>query len=406
MNSVFCLSHPESQIAAFQHRFNFEKRKSTLDTLIHAQISSLGDHSFFHTHLGESKMALEEAKLSPILAQILKVVSVIIKFFNRNPSEIDDLLAVNSFAERLIENYTQILEPGRLEYHSFEEQGENNLYYLQLYQLMQAQKLLTDFQKSFSENHSCEVAHLPEWLQDSLIEMAATKDESSDLKVLFEKFGDTPSLIDQLLEVFSSQISHYNQLIQTIGEKERNALITSIQSNDKVIDLLANHRAVTEAQATYDTSIERVFETLPIYKWDDNGHDIEWIADPAKQVHAYRRQSSDGASIACVHNFTDQEQQFTVVIPKKQCLRIHPKEIFNSDALEFGGQGGKNPQITIVGSDEEIKYMVKLAPLSTAIIDEGLMEIGAEEEDPEIEDVGIVTKIGNFFKKPFSSLIN
>ncbi|MGC1878269.1 MAG: glycogen/starch synthase [Rhabdochlamydiaceae bacterium] len=263
MNSVFCLSHPESQIAAFQQRFNFEKRKSALDTLIHAQISSLGDHSFFHTHLGESKMALEEAKLSPILAQILKVVSVIIKFFNRNLSEIDDLLAVNSFAERLIENYTQILEPSRLKYHSFEEQGENNLYYLQLYQLMQAQKLLTDFQKSFSENHSCEVAHLPEWLQDSLIEMAGTKDESSDLKVLFEKSGDTPSLIDQLLEVFSSQISHYTQLIQTTGEKERDALVTSIQSNDKVIDLLASHRAVSNAQATYDTSIERVFETLP-----------------------------------------------------------------------------------------------------------------------------------------------
>jgi 1,4-alpha-glucan branching enzyme len=148
------------------------------------------------------------------------------------------------------------------------------------------------------------------------------------------------------------------------------------------------------------TELHRIYKTnKPFYKWDDNGHDIDWITDPARQVHAYRRQSPDGASVVCVHNFTDREQQFTIVIPKKKCINVRPKEIFNSDALEFGGQGQKNLQIVLEEDGNEMKYLVRLAPLSTTIVEEGQIEIEAEEENFNQADKGIVKKIINLFKK-------
>ncbi|MGC1878268.1 MAG: glycogen/starch synthase [Rhabdochlamydiaceae bacterium] len=250
------LKNSKLQAAAFEYLINFDKTKYLLS-------NSLDDHSFFHTHLIESKKAFEGARPPPIFKQNFKIWNVFTNFFNQAPAEVDESLAAHSFTEHLIENYTEILEPGFLEYLSFEEQCANNLYYLRLCQWMQILKLLTDFRKNFSENHHCEMTHFPAWLQNSLKEMAATKGANRNLKVLFEQSGDALCLIDQLLRVVSSQVTNYIQLIQVKEDKERRTLIASIQSNDKVVGFLANHHAVSDSKSTYNTSIERVFETLP-----------------------------------------------------------------------------------------------------------------------------------------------
>ena len=177
------LKNSKLQAAAFEYLINFDKTKYLLS-------NSLDDHSFFHTHLIESKKAFEGARPPPIFKQNFKIWNVFTNFFNQAPAEVDESLAAHSFTEHLIENYTEILEPGFLEYLSFEEQCANNLYYLRLCQWMQILKLLTDFRKNFSENHHCEMTHFPAWLQNSLKEMAATKGANRNLKVLFEQSGD------------------------------------------------------------------------------------------------------------------------------------------------------------------------------------------------------------------------
>jgi len=107
------------------------------------------------------------------------------------------------------------------------------------------------------------------------------------------------------------------------------------------------------------------------YERDNNGKDIEWICDPNNRVHAYRRQSSDGSSYSCLHNFTGREtRRFTVTVPKKEGRVISPEEIFNTDDSNFDGQGRLNHQIKIEENEHEIKYTVQIPPLATVIIKE------------------------------------
>jgi 1,4-alpha-glucan branching enzyme len=88
------------------------------------------------------------------------------------------------------------------------------------------------------------------------------------------------------------------------------------------------------------------------HEFDANGKDLEWIADPNRKLHAYRRKNSKGESFICVHNFGDVEAKFES--ENKVC-----KEIFNSDAREFGGKGGTHTEGPF-----------KVPPLSTIILKE------------------------------------
>lgn len=90
----------------------------------------------------------------------------------------------------------------------------------------------------------------------------------------------------------------------------------------------------------------------PLYESDSNGHDLEWIDDPQKQVHAYRRKSSDGKSLVCVHNLNHCPN--AIELPKGRLL-------FNSNAVEFGGSG----EVLSQEGDQ-----VHVPPLTTLIFEE------------------------------------
>ena len=104
------------------------------------------------------------------------------------------------------------------------------------------------------------------------------------------------------------------------------------------------------------------------WELDDNERDLEWIRDPLKHVHAYRRVSSDGNQSACLHNFTDQERTFTVSCSADAA--VHPEEIFNSDSHEFGGLGRTNTKIRLIEGVAGKYYTVTIPPLTTLIIKE------------------------------------
>lgn len=119
-------------------------------------------------------------------------------------------------------------------------------------------------------------------------------------------------------------------------------------------------------------ALHEIYKTKKaFYEYDDSGNDIEWIKDPKELIHAYRRESSDGSSFVCLHNFLNEgTQEFTVVVKKDPAIKIALEEIFNSDAPIFGGAGRINDQIRFEEHQNEITYTVRIPPLSTIIIRE------------------------------------
>lgn len=71
--------------------------------------------------------------------------------------------------------------------------------------------------------------------------------------------------------------------------------------------------------------LNTIYKTYkPFWQHDDNANDLIWIEknDPEKRVHAYRRTSDEGESIACLHNFSDTEvQEFVVMLENKEILK-------------------------------------------------------------------------------------
>ncbi|NGX39278.1 MAG: 1,4-alpha-glucan branching enzyme GlgB [Chlamydiae bacterium] len=108
-----------------------------------------------------------------------------------------------------------------------------------------------------------------------------------------------------------------------------------------------------------------------LYEADNNGKDLEWITDPEKRVHAYRRKSSNGSSLACFHNFTDKEAtKVTVRFKGDEGKEYSLTELINTDDIEFGGSGRINKNITFSRDGEEICYTIQVPPLSTVVIRE------------------------------------
>jgi alpha-1,4-glucan:alpha-1,4-glucan 6-glycosyltransferase len=71
--------------------------------------------------------------------------------------------------------------------------------------------------------------------------------------------------------------------------------------------------------------LNKIYKTYePFWQHDDNANDLTWIEknDPEKRIHAYRRTSDNGKSIACLHNFSDNEvQEFVVMLENKEILK-------------------------------------------------------------------------------------
>ncbi len=95
------------------------------------------------------------------------------------------------------------------------------------------------------------------------------------------------------------------------------------------------------------------------FEWQ--GH--EWIdfSDTQNSVISYLRKSAD-KTIACVHNFTP-EFHSEYQLPLKNVKQM--KEVFNSDALQYGGSNQLNAEVRI----EEEAVCFALAPLAAQIFE-------------------------------------
>ncbi len=119
--------------------------------------------------------------------------------------------------------------------------------------------------------------------------------------------------------------------------------------------------------------MHEIYLTEPaFYERDANGHDLEWVEDPAKKIHAYRRSAKDGTTFCCFHNFASRTpEQFTVKIPKDRIKQLDLREIFSTDDTVFGGNGFTNGEITINKDDT---YSITIPPFCSVIIKEGVFE--------------------------------
>ncbi|MCE5319298.1 MAG: glycogen/starch synthase [Parachlamydia sp.] len=110
-----------------------------------------------------------------------------------------------------------------------------------------------------------------------------------------------------------------------------------------------------------------------LWEHDDNGRDMEWIErnDSARQIIAYRRTSSEGQSLACLHNFANKTREYVVKLPENSSAEMI-SELLNTDASPFGGEGRTNPQIAVVRDVKgvAVSYTVTVPPLSTVVVKE------------------------------------
>lgn len=96
---------------------------------------------------------------------------------------------------------------------------------------------------------------------------------------------------------------------------------------------------------------------------------FEWVdfADYKNSVISYYRKGSDGL-LLCVHNFTPQcHPSYFLPVRNAKSLR----EVFNSDAVKYGGSGKSCPHPDIVRDGSGYSYGVNigLAPLATMIFE-------------------------------------
>ncbi len=104
-------------------------------------------------------------------------------------------------------------------------------------------------------------------------------------------------------------------------------------------------------------------EKRALWESDFNWEGFEWIdfSDAEKSVISYLRKAK-GATLACVHNFTPEVyRDYGIRLAKVRRI----KEIFNTDAFEYGGSNQRNESIPI----EEDHFRITLAPLATMVFE-------------------------------------
>lgn len=158
--------------------------------------------------------------------------------------------------------------------------------------------------------------------------LAISHDEVAERsKALFEK---TSHLTNE--EKFANLRSFFGYLMSVPGKKLMfMGIDTSLaQGWDKFI---GKDIGVMQVEMSEDaTKTMEAFQQLnkiykaykPFWQHDDNAKDLTWIEknDPKKKIHAYRRTSDEGESIACLHNFSDsEEKEFVVMFENKEILK-------------------------------------------------------------------------------------
>ncbi len=246
---------------------SYAEKKDLLVAKVGNQLSLINSNSDFSNNYSLWRSELENITLYRIEAVILRVANAVIKFFSKERSTLDDLLECNSLAAKLITNYSQLLDPSSMEYPEFQSETDG---LLKLFQCRHAtiQKLLTEFKQSLLNAPPFEskrlYQELPGWLQDSIQELIASKEcAPDDFKVLTQKEDEFPCLMDQLLEVFNSQLSSYTELLKCSDAEQRGGVLKGISSNDGVINLLINQKVTHDRDAIYDAGIGRVLKKVP-----------------------------------------------------------------------------------------------------------------------------------------------
>lgn len=104
-------------------------------------------------------------------------------------------------------------------------------------------------------------------------------------------------------------------------------------------------------------------EQPPLWEADFEWQGYEWIdfSDSQNSVISYLRKSAK-KSLACIHNFTPEfHGQYWIPLKGVKLVR----EVFNTDAAQYGGSNQLNSEIS-VGSEG---FMIALAPLATMIFE-------------------------------------
>lgn len=160
-------------------------------------------------------------------------------------------------------------------------------------------------------------------------------------------------------EEFGNQLPSWETMV---GQEESGLLDTPLPNPQLAHEMKTMMKALNE-----------LYKREPaFYERDENGHDIEWIDDPNKAVHAFRRQSEDGTSFACLHNFSSHlPQAFTVTIPNKRLQVLDLSEVFTSDDANFGGNGICNIDFSVNHLEHNTTYTVHVPPHSSIVIKEG-----------------------------------
>jgi 1,4-alpha-glucan branching enzyme len=116
------------------------------------------------------------------------------------------------------------------------------------------------------------------------------------------------------------------------------------------------HRMIREINRLQD-------KEKALWERDFNWDGFEWIdfSDSDQSVVSYLRKSSS-STLACVHNFTP-EVYHEYRIPLSRLKRI--REIFNTDAAEYGGSNQKNEDIHF----EQDHFQITISPLATMIFE-------------------------------------
>jgi len=106
-----------------------------------------------------------------------------------------------------------------------------------------------------------------------------------------------------------------------------------------------------------------------LWEEDFDFHGFEWIdfADTQNSVISYKRKSKS-QDLICVHNFTPEyHQEYILYTEGIQTI----KEVFNSDALKYGGSGKENhhPHVIRDQFGKSFAFKIVVAPLATMIFE-------------------------------------
>lgn len=280
-NTSTTITLPLQSPLSFHANF-FNQRKISIQKKIDAQLACIPAQTLESiNNFSNWKVELENVSLYWVTTLALRVVDACIKFFNLNYTPIRDLLDSHYLAQRLITNYSQLINPSSLEYPVFKQEcqnQENLLAPLIALRLSLAQKLVKEFKSNLIATHYDEAKRqyqaFPEWLKGSIKELILTrrpKEEAVEnaLGVLIERSDEFPPLIDQFSKVLEDQTNHYSQFSSTQSEEQTHGLIRSIESNDHVMDHFLNQRVSSDKDALFDPSIDRVLRKVPASSMQD-----------------------------------------------------------------------------------------------------------------------------------------